>query len=513
MPLSLKLPEKDAKLADFVELRPKAVRDWLAALPNHHPLDAGRQILDALASCNRVEVDPEERIKLLDEYQSALALLAGGFEEIYLSQGLPLRDKARQAALLARSLWQELADGYKVALIERLEKRFVFGGNKLAPQLVHQIIAIYYRLYQICCRVSMAMPEGVWLEVHSLFRFGVEHRYLDETRGEPDGPTTSIYYKRLLLLSLADPLRFAPAEQARVIDVVDNYGHYAHFQPVVQQQAMAAGFFLVRLDADEAPHYIGNRAVDDYQGTAMLVDTIDLGKKLHRVLAGLEAKAPTAGDRVKLLLWMDTVRRLIKQWSIAPKRVFQRIRNDATVELCHGLRAAAQSQRHGLPPFGNGHFANAGLEGMPQGASWRVINESPGGYAVTTREATPGRLHAGDMVGLRPEGDGAWMVASIRWLQQCEDGAIEMGLQILAARAEVVLLRPAVGLVDAQYEPALLLPEITTLRQPPMIATIKGHYAPLRELSLLAESGPRTVRAAKLVEQQMGYDLFEYTED
>ncbi|GAA5787132.1 hypothetical protein GCM10007860_29770 [Chitiniphilus shinanonensis] len=511
MSLSLKLPEKDPKLADFVELRPKAVRDWLAALPNHHPMDAGRQILDALASCNRVEVDPEERVKLLDEYHSALALLAGGFEELYLSQGLPLRDKARQAALLARSLWLELADGYKVALVERLEKRFVFGGSKLAPQLLHQIIAIHYRLFQISCRVSMVMPEGVWLETHRLFRHGVEQRWLEETRGEPGAPTTSIYYKRLLLLSLADPLRFAPDEQARLIDVVDNYAHYAHFQPVVQQQASAAGFFLVRLDVDEAPNYIG-RAVDDYQGTAMLVDTIDLGKKLHRVLAGLEAKAPTAGDRAKLMAWMDTVRRLIKQWSIAPKRVFQRIRNDASVELCHGLRAAAQSQRHNLPPFGDGHYASAGLDGMPYSAPWRVINESPGGYAVTTRDAPPERLHAGDMVGLRPEGSGPWMVAAIRWLQQCEDGAIEMGLQILAARADVVLLRPTVGLVDAQYEPALLLPEITTLRQPPLLATIKGHYAPLRELSLLTESGPRTVRAAKLVEQQMGYDLFEYTD-
>lgn len=512
MLLSLELPPKDPKLAGFVETRPHELRAWLAALPNNSPLDAGRQILDALASCNRVDIDAEVRVKLLEEYHSALALLAGGFEALYHATGFPLKDKARQAALLVRSLWQELATGYKVALMERLEKRFLFGSNKLAPQLVHQILALYYRLYQISSRVCMAMPAGLWFECHQLFRYAAENRYLDETRGIDDGPTASVLYKRLMLLSLADPMRFAPAELSRVIDAVDNYGHHAHFQPVATQQTSAAGFFLVRLDVDEPPHYIGSRAVENYQGMAMLLDTIELGKKLHRALAGLEAKAPMAGDRIKLLLWMETMRRLIKQWSIAPKRVFQRMRTDAHVELAHGLKATAQSLLNGHAAVLDPHAAHIGLSTLPQITAWRILNESPGGYAVTTRDAPTGRLHAGDIVALRQHGGEGWMVGAIRWLQQCEDGALEMGLQILAVRAEAALLRPHTA-AEAQFDTALLLPPITALNQPALIAAGKGYYAPLRELTLLTPEGERVVRATRLVEQQMGFDLFEYAAD
>ncbi|UXY15387.1 hypothetical protein N8I74_19080 [Chitiniphilus purpureus] len=510
MSLSLRLPEKEAKLAGFVEVRPKALREWLAGLPNHNPLDAGRQVLDALASCNRVEVDAETRMKLLDEYQGTLALLYGGLEALYVSSGFPLRDKARQAALLTRSLWLELADGYKIALIERLEKRFAFGGGKLTPQLIHQVLAIYYRLYQVCSRVSMLMPPGVWREAHRLFRYAVENRLTDYALPDREGaPTTSMLYKRLLLLSLSDPLRFAPSELARVIDIIDKYAQFAHFQPVTSQSS-AAGCFLVRLDEDEGAHYIGSRNVDDYQGMAMLVDTLELSKKLHRVLAGLEAKMPAAGDRAKLQLWLETVRRLIKQWSIAPRRVFQRISVEAPIELRHGLGATARSVHDGNPPFGNGHFGAAGLVGELPSMVWRIINESPGGYAITSREAPAEQLHAGDVVALRPQGGQGWMVAVIRWLQQCEDGALEMGLQVLSPRANAALLRPA--LVQSRYEAALMLPAIDSLRQPALIATTRGSYAPLREMLLLTGEGERVVRATKLVEQQSGYDLFEYTE-
>ncbi|HSC80754.1 MAG TPA: hypothetical protein VLC08_10395 [Chitinolyticbacter sp.] len=512
MLLSLELPPKDPKLAGFVEIRPRELRTWLAALPNNSPLEAGRQILDAMTSCNRVEVDAEERVKLLDEYQTALELLAAGFETLYHATGFPLKDKARQAAILVRGLWQELATGYKIALIERMEKRFLFGGNKLTPQLIHQILSLYYRLYQVSSQVSMALPDGIWFECHQLFRYAAENRHLDETRGIDEGPTISVLYKRLLLLSLADPMRFAPAELTRVIEAVDNYSRHAHFQPVAAQQPSAAGFFLVRLDVDEPPHYIGSRAVENYQGMAMLLDTVDLGKKLHRALAGLEAKAPMAGDRVKLMLWMETMRRLIKQWSIAPKRVFQRMHTDAQIELAHGLKAAAQSLLTSNGVDVSHRALQTELDALPQITTWRILNESPGGYAVSTRDAPTGRLHAGDIVALRQQGSTGWLVGAIRWLQQCEDGALEMGLQVLAVCAEAAQVRPHVA-SDAQFDTALVLPAIVALNQPALLAAGKGHYAPLRELILRTPEGERVVRATRLVEQQMSFDLFEYVAD
>ena len=104
------------------------------------------------------------------------------------------------------------------------------------------------------------------------------------------------------------------------------------------------------------------------------------------------------------------------------------------------------------------------------------------------------------------------MVASIRWLQQRYDGATEMGLQVMSAKAQPVLLRPIGLSVELDFLPALLLPSIAALKQSQRAVTAKGLYTPLREFVVLNSNGEQSkIRCAKLIEQQMGYDLFEYT--
>ena len=98
----------------------------------------------------------------------------------------------------------------------------------------------------------------------------------------------------------------------------------------------------------------------------------------------------------------------------------------------------------------------------------------------------------------------------MRWLQQMDGQRLEIGLQIMTVRASAVLFRPTIGREGERYQPALLLPEIQALKQTAMLAAPKGSYVGLRELSVLTADGEILIRAGKLIEQQMGYDLFEY---
>ncbi|XZG70189.1 hypothetical protein ACTSKR_16310 [Chitinibacteraceae bacterium HSL-7] len=489
--LSLELPLRDDKLIAVVKTDRSELRSWLVALPYSDALAAGRQMLDALASCNRVTLDVDERLGLLDEYQSALEVLSGGLNELYRNAGFPLAGQPRQAALLARSLWLELATGFKVAIVDKQEKRFGFGSSRALPPLIHRALAVYYRLYQTTSQVLMPAPDGMWMSCHQLFRFAAEQRVLEENCGQPDGPTLGALYKRLLLLSLADPTRFAPNELTRVIDAIDTYAPYAHFQPV-DRELKTAGFFLVRLDTDEPPRFIGARSTEEYRGMALLLDTTDLDSKLERVLIKLEAKAPKTHDRAKVLSWLETMRRLRKQWAIAPKRVFQRIRSNAVIDAVHGLADTARVLRgEVLPPV-----------------RWRVLNESPGGYALSARDMPPRALHAGDLVALRAYEENPWMVAAVRWLAQNEDGSLEMGVQIISASA-----LPARCDLDGLPTDVLLLPEVGALKQPALIAAPKSLYTPLRLFEFSTAEGLRRLRAGKLAEQQVSFDLFEYLDD
>ncbi|WP_035058903.1 hypothetical protein [Andreprevotia chitinilytica] len=499
--LLLNLPDLDPRLADSVETNPKKLRDWLIALPMTNVIEAGRLVYDALSACNRTKIDPDERFKLLEQYRTTLDLLAGGFESMYTTHGLPMKESARQVANLARTLWQELSVGYKRALIDKVEKRSLFGSNKLTSQLIQIVLLLHYRVLKLCSRIYTALPEGVWQESHQLFRYAAENKLLEEPEEEL---TISHQYKRLLMLALADPMRYAPSELDKVIELTDNYASLIKFQAVTQLSS-TAGFFLVRLDADEGPSFVGARTADDYNGLAMLIDTIELGKKLLRSLASLEQKVPQAQDRLKALMWLELLRRVSRQWTIAPKRLFNRMQTDSEIEICLGLAVSAQcAGMESLDPSSSAEPAS------PEGVRWRILNESPGGYAVQTQGAPTERVRAGEIVAIRPVYSEDWMVASVRWLQQADESRIEMGLQVMSARAQGVLLKPTIGTQDSRYQPALLLPEITALNQPSQIAAAKGMYSPLRELSVLTPDGELLLRATKLVEQQMGYDLFQF---
>ncbi len=519
MPLFLTLPDFDPKLARSVETNPQQLRQWLIALPVGNVQEAGRMLLDALSTLNRIKLEPEERVKLLQEYQNSLDMLTGAFESAYASPGLPMKESARQAAQLALNLWCEIALGWKLALMDKVEKKFTFfTSSKMLPVLLQAVMYSFWRVYQVCSRLFQPMPSGMWAEIHQVFRYAAENRFLDERKTdnpkEKSARPLATLYKQILLLALADPQRFSGAELDKIIEIIDGYAMYAHFQPVSKLNS-SAGFFLVELELDQPPHFVGNRSLEQLPGQSILIDTIELAKKLHKAELNVEAKVPLANDRQKVQMWLEILRRVIRQWSISPQRLYQRIPAQSLVEVALGFQATVQQLNDGLPLSADNtadvaeQLAAIGdLERrvMP----WQVVNESPGGYAILARDLPTELAKPGEVVAIRANGGQSWMVASIRWLQQRHDGATEMGLQVMSAKAQPVLMRPMQS--GAVNQVAIVLPAIAVLQQAQRIIAIKGSYTPLREFMLLTAEGVSIkIRSAKLIEQQMGYDLFEYT--
>lgn len=520
MPLLLTLPDPDPNLARSVETNPAHLRDWLIGLPTGNVMEAGRMLLDALATLNRVKLEPEDRAKLLEEYQNSLEMLTGAFEAAYSSPGLPMKDSARQAAQLALNLWLEMGLGWKQALMDKVEKKFsFFTSTKMVPVLMQSVLYCFWRTYLVCIRLFQTLPTGMWAEIHQLFRHAVENKFLEERKSdnpkEKASRSIATIYKQILLLALVDPQRFSGTELDKIIEIIEGYAVYAHFQPVSKLNS-TAGFFLIELEQDRAPQFVGNRSLDHLPSQCLLFDTIELAKKLHKAESSVELKVPLAHDRQKVQMWLELLRRVIRQWSISPQRLYQRIPAQASVEVVLGLSFSVLQLNGGVPLQASGRTKadNAVSPTLPAEAQpipWQVINESPGGYAILARDLPSEQAKPGEIVAIRAASDAGWMVASIRWLQQRHDGATEMGLQVMSAKAQPVLVR-ALGNGDSAYHHALLLPSIAALKQAQRVVAIKGCYTPLREFSVIHSTGEETkLRSAKLVEQQMGYDLFEYT--
>jgi hypothetical protein len=450
-------------------------------------------------------------------------MLDAPLEAAYTAAALPAKEKTKQASNLARNLQLELANGYKLVLTERLAARFSFG-NRQIPELIQQLLLVYLKLMWVCCKSYAPIPDGVWTEVHASFHYAIQNKMIDLPEGV-DHPIKTIggVYKQILLLALSDPYRYHPAEHDKIHDLIKSYGAAAQFQPL-GNTPNPAGFFLIRLDSDQPPAFLGQKPLDVQPTAAILLDTMEMAKHLHKALHAVEQKVATTSDKAKAQAWIDLLRRVTRQWSIAPKRVFQRIRANSRVEVAGGLRLTAYYLNGGKPllqplvlndPIGenNGPITlTGGIYNPPD--SWVVLNESPGGYALRMHPVPQNCVYRiGDIVGVRAEGQEGWMIAAIRWLQTSSDGdAIEIGVQVFAPKGEPTLIRPTIAHQDASFLPCILLPEVPAIKQASLIAAPRGTFSPMRELALYNDDGERVVRATKLTEQAIGYELFEYTD-
>jgi hypothetical protein len=85
-----------------------------------------------------------------------------------------------------------------------------------------------------------------------------------------------------------------------------------------------------------------------------------------------------------------------------------------------------------------------------------------------------------------------------------------MGVQLLAPGARAV----AVRLDKYQaFQPALMVPEVPALKQPPILITPCGIYQPARmlEVALQADGAPVRLLATRLLERTASFECFQFS--
>jgi hypothetical protein len=94
---------------------------------------------------------------------------------------------------------------------------------------------------------------------------------------------------------------------------------------------------------------------------------------------------------------------------------------------------------------------------------WMITNESPDGYTVMHISGKTRAIRVGDVVALRTETGEGWQLCIIRWALSENREHIELGLQILSARAYTanIAIRTT---ADTRYRTALVLPANSTIR-------------------------------------------------
>lgn len=520
MSLSLSLPQSGESLKLKTDIRPKQVKSWLENLPLTNIMEAANSVSEALTSLNRMPVKDHLRLELLELFFPAIDNLVQELKPKYILAALPMPEKSRQAANLSRTLYTELAYGYKLLLLERLGKRLSLRGTHL-HLIIQRTLAALSKLLCVFYNTYSPTPAGIWSEIHQLAHMALQRNLHDEL---VDGGKNSISstYKQILLLALANPYKLMQGEVGRVNDYLATHSKQAKLYPLQPVQG-TSGLFLIDLESDSPPKSADQEGDIDPR-THILIGTDTLVTSLHDLTTKLESgrspKQLNLPDYAKEAVYLNLLRRLLKDWVTVPRRKFKRIANSDTMEVCVGLRATfhflslTESEIQTLDFSDNRAAEFAAVKNTAVQFSispWSVTNESASGLRLKRISGSNVQVRVGDVIGMCPQGTLKLSIAVVRWVNYDETENVEVGVQMLAPSATAVTLKPVVSGPRDIFRAALLLPEIRPLQQPASIIASPATFRTKLEYLLYENGVVSNVRGMRLIEQTASFDQFQYS--
>jgi hypothetical protein len=557
MDLTLSVPEYDPGLMVVVETKPAKVEQWLAALPILNLAETSHRIFESLHALNRMELDDKTRQRLMEIYREPVARICTKLKDEYVGLPLPLPEKARLAAKRTREFQLELAYGYKRVLINavtdmssRPSSRAMNSMALVIQRAIRYLAEALVRSYQ--CYHSA--PENIWREIHELYSlaeaFGAVNVPVpdDQNNAIPES-TVSHVYKQALLVDLADPYHLPVRMVGLIQHYLNRWASLARLGPATARPGKNCQF-LIDLHNDRAGElYFPSEASITAPQQYRLLDTIELARVIHGQLGMLQRGDKPAPDGLHADFFdtdnvQDLLKRMLSSWGVNPKRMFTRTpKGGAAINVAIGIRAISHWLNNGerfllssefVGPMPQARFrvggkyvqvardADAEPVAPPRPNSenpelafenWGLVDESAGGMAISKPQVANQRARIGDLVAVRADDSDFWELNSIRWIKNPDNTTIEIGMKRISPVAQAVMVKYIdENRNESDFQPAILVPPLATLKQRTGLLTFKGVFRPERQIHY--DDGYRLVKIkpTRLVESTQLYEHFEFVE-
>ena len=345
--------------------------------------------------------------------------------------------------------------------------------------------------------VAAPAAVGIWRQMHQLFatarRFGV-------CDYAPDASRTTIknVYFSAILLACIQPASFTSAEIAFIAAYLERHANDVELLESVDTgedgPAARTATFWIDPTRDSSAFACSRRAappqtaVDYFRGTRLAAR---LARQLGELEQGTGAALLDLPELADTPAGQGVLRRLRALWGEPSKRRFPRRRQNYRAQLCSGLRRLWR-------------LLQAGDEIPGDASHWMITNESPDGYALMHVAGKTSGLSVGDLTAIRSESGTTWQVCIVRWALSENQEHLELGLQILATRAQPARLALKMEDRSEALLPVLVLPTIGALRPAEQLVIPASALGKLPEkLVLVVEKGNvelREVKCVRLVE-------------
>ena len=505
------LPARESARNINFETKPKQVDAWLTRLPLSNPSEAAEEMADYLATLNAVDLVHDSRARIMDQLAPIVDDIVATLYEYYSAMQPPLPPKQHRSAILAQRLLCSMADGYKILLLDWLNRRFrLFGGNP-APLYLQRILLALQAAQEISFETHDAIPEGIWVDLHQTYNYALRNGLKDVI---PEGGAKMLsieqIYKSTLLLALADPYRFPQMERPWAKDIIARFASLARIIPAEASIKGHAGLFVIEVNTDAPPKPLAREQHPMNPRWEIVLSTTELAKHLALLLAHLQGRESV--DKVGLPevardpAYPAMLKRLKTNWGASVQRQSQRRRHEGgrEFEICFGLMAVHRL----ISPAVRGDVIRYGIahnEPAPTVIRCKTVNDSMGGMALSKTGGVQGlQIRVGDLVGVR-QGNAGWGVGLVRWFRSPAQNEISFGVQLLAPKVLAVQLR---RIDNGRQWPGLLLHPSPATKQAPMLLAQPGCFLPSTMAEIHTPKGSQPVRIENRTESTPSVELF-----
>ena len=483
-------------------LRVKTLKQWLIDLPTANKHKTTQLFIDQVQTINQSRYPVHERIQLLDSLRPTARQLLLTLKQQTKKAIIPLSPRARDAYRLSQELLEVMAEGYKVVLLALIERNSDKEHDALQlREAIYLVIQYLSRRLVEAYLVYAPAPAGIWYDLHRLYAYSEEREInalpLDDPYPDFSLPmqyTIDLAYKRILLLSLAEPYHMMQTEADDIFYLVSAWTGVCRLSTL--KNTAANGEFAVDMASDKPPRFIAQDMIWEAKD-ARIIDLDEIKQRLeiqlHRILrSSLNTIDHNEQQNHVERRQRDMLLRLIEAWDGALARGTPRHSLQTQVQLATGLSASHYYLSSGetfTPELDElklktGEieptvFATAYEAAMQKDSfhlnrtynirPWWQHNSSESGAALTC-STNSGNTHikVGEAVAYRNQDETAshWKVGVVRWLRVGPDDGIDLGIMNLANSAVPIGTKGLKGPgSDTDYYRGLLIPKQVSLQQ------------------------------------------------
>jgi len=532
--LGLNIPELNKPDKDDLDLRPKAVDQWLDSLPRGNVGETARRIFEALAQSNRFKYSYQHRQHFLDASRETVMYVTDAMKRHFVGINAPLPAKNQKIAAATREIHHAIGVGYMICIENMMAHSLFFSDNKLLAGLIQRAITSFGRVLLTCYQTYSPPPAGIWANLHRLFNIAEQHKVLTVSVVEEQNihavKTTILgEYNRLIMLALTSPNRLRHGEVGKVYNVLERWVHKTRLTTVEKDNSKVSTKFVINLASDDPPRSVSLSQNTVESEFCRILDTASLSNAIRKDLKhGFKTGETTITslDMSRPDLSHDLMKRLLIAWCIVPKRSFPRTQKQENVQAVFGLTTTHQiiisgskkktdeelfakaakyepgtaktSINDAQPDVWEMIYFPNDAEGFdtleeqfekeqsPGGVkkvqqqpdTWMILNEGARGYCLQSIKQNQSRVQVGELIGIRrasKEYTWKWGVGVIRWLTNNQNEGLMLGIEMLTPDAAAIGLR-ATSNAKHDYQRTLMLPELKAMNQPTSLITASVPY-------------------------------------